>query len=119
MNRDCKYRIFMLLLVWVFFLDNNSSGEQRQAFANLVLLFSELLRHDVFSHDVYMCTLISRGDLASVSMATNGALQASGLGAQQQNTSTTSNMELGDLSSVKSDPNAQMVRAGLKALSTR
>ncbi|NWV85032.1 MD12L protein, partial [Dasyornis broadbenti] len=32
-------------------------------FVNLVLLFSEFTRHDVFSHDAYMCTLISRGDL--------------------------------------------------------
>lgn len=32
-------------------------------FTNLVHLFSELIRHDVFSHDAYMCTLISRGDL--------------------------------------------------------
>lgn len=34
-------------------------------FSNLVLLFYELIRHDVFSHNIYMCTLISRGDLAS------------------------------------------------------
>jgi len=33
--------------------------------ANLVLLFHELLAHDVFSHDSYMNTLISRGDLTS------------------------------------------------------
>lgn len=33
-------------------------------FFNLVLLFCELIRHDVFSHNIYMCTLISRGDLA-------------------------------------------------------
>ena len=26
-------------------------------------LFSELIRHEVFSHDAYMCTLIARGDL--------------------------------------------------------
>lgn len=32
-------------------------------FTNLVHLFAELIRHDVFSHDAYMCTLISRGDL--------------------------------------------------------
>lgn len=36
---------------------------------NLVLLFSEFTRHDVFSHDAYMCTLISRGDL-SITAAT-------------------------------------------------
>lgn len=30
----------------------------------MVLLFSEFTRHDVFSHDAYMCTLISRGDLS-------------------------------------------------------
>lgn len=33
-------------------------------FFNLVLLFCELIRHDVVSHNIYMCTLISRGDLA-------------------------------------------------------
>jgi len=32
-------------------------------FGNLVHLFYELIRNDVFSHDAYMCTLISRGDL--------------------------------------------------------
>lgn len=33
-------------------------------FLNLVLLFCEFIRHDVFSHDAYMCTLISRGELS-------------------------------------------------------
>uniref|UniRef100_A0A3B4B7V0 Mediator complex subunit Med12 domain-containing protein n=1 Tax=Periophthalmus magnuspinnatus TaxID=409849 RepID=A0A3B4B7V0_9GOBI len=37
---------------------------ERVEFSNLVLLFYELIRHDVFSHNIYMCTLISRGDLA-------------------------------------------------------
>jgi hypothetical protein len=31
--------------------------------ANLILLFHELMAHEVFSHDAYMCFLISRGDL--------------------------------------------------------
>ena len=43
-------------------LDNNTVQSKAQ-FTNLVHLFSELIRHDVFSHDAYMCTLISRGDL--------------------------------------------------------
>lgn len=38
---------------------------ERVEFSNLVLLFCELIRHDVFSHNIYMCTLISRGDLTS------------------------------------------------------
>ena len=33
--------------------------------ANLVLLFHELMSHEVFSHDSYLCSLISRGDLNS------------------------------------------------------
>ena len=41
--------------------DDGSSTRERQAFSNLILLFSELVKHDVFSHDAYMCTLISRG----------------------------------------------------------
>lgn len=44
-------------------LDNTSTS--RTTFTNLVHLFTELIRNDVFSHDAYMCTLISRGDLQS------------------------------------------------------
>ena len=43
--------------------DSNPTAENKLAFANLVLLFSELIRHDAFSHDSYMNALISRGDL--------------------------------------------------------
>ncbi|XP_075412059.1 mediator of RNA polymerase II transcription subunit 12-like protein isoform X1 [Tenrec ecaudatus] len=43
--------------------DPNSDCEKVE-FVNLVLLFCEFIRHDVFSHDAYMCTLISRGDLS-------------------------------------------------------
>lgn len=43
--------------------DDNGNVSNRSQFTNLVHLFSELIRHDVFSHDAYMCTLISRGDL--------------------------------------------------------
>lgn len=41
--------------------DKNPKAENKMAFSNLVLLFGELIRCDVFSHDVYMSTLISRG----------------------------------------------------------
>ncbi|XP_022102013.1 mediator of RNA polymerase II transcription subunit 12-like protein isoform X2 [Acanthaster planci] len=47
------------------YVDENGPIEDRRAFASLVLLFSELIRCDVFSHDSYMCTLISRGDLTT------------------------------------------------------
>ncbi|XP_060153506.1 mediator of RNA polymerase II transcription subunit 12-like protein [Globicephala melas] len=43
--------------------DPNSECEKVE-FVNLVLLFCEFIRHDIFSHDAYMCTLISRGDLS-------------------------------------------------------
>ncbi|XP_076043982.1 mediator complex subunit kohtalo isoform X2 [Oratosquilla oratoria] len=55
-------------------LDENSLMSKRQEFGNLVLLFSELIRQDVFSHDAYMCTLISRGDLSSGAPALRGEL---------------------------------------------
>lgn len=48
-------------------LEENASAQNRTKFTNLVHLFSELIRHDVFSHDAYMCTLISRGDLQTMS----------------------------------------------------
>lgn len=44
-------------------LDEAGSPQNKSQFTNLVHLFSELIRHDVFSHDAYMCCLISRGDL--------------------------------------------------------
>lgn len=49
-------------------LDNGGGGScspqhSKVQFTNLVHLFSELIRHDVFSHDAYLRTLISRGDL--------------------------------------------------------
>ncbi|KAM6062820.1 mediator of RNA polymerase II transcription subunit 12-like protein [Chlamydotis macqueenii] len=50
-------------------LSDPSSDHEKTEFVNLVLLFSEFTRHDVFSHDAYMCTLISRGDL-SITAAT-------------------------------------------------
>uniref|UniRef100_A0A8C0EQK9 Mediator complex subunit 12L n=1 Tax=Bubo bubo TaxID=30461 RepID=A0A8C0EQK9_BUBBB len=45
-------------------LSDPNSDHEKTEFLNLVLLFSEFTRHDVFSHDAYMCTLISRGDLS-------------------------------------------------------
>ncbi|XP_032668438.1 mediator of RNA polymerase II transcription subunit 12 isoform X2 [Odontomachus brunneus] len=48
---------------------DNTSAQPKAQFTNLVHLFSELIRHDVFSHDAYMCTLISRGDLIQGSVA--------------------------------------------------
>lgn len=56
--------------ILVQFLDENApvidenqedAIDNKKAFNNLVLLFSELIRCDVFSHYNYMCTLISRG----------------------------------------------------------
>ncbi|KAM5126017.1 mediator of RNA polymerase II transcription subunit 12-like, partial [Mantella aurantiaca] len=44
-------------------LTDPANESERVEFYNLVLLFCELIRHDVFSHNMYMCTLISRGDL--------------------------------------------------------
>lgn len=48
---------------FISILENTSTS--RTTFTNLVNLFTELIRNDVFSHDAYMCTLISRGDLQS------------------------------------------------------
>ena len=57
--------IWIIDLISIVLSDENSLSPRSQEFGNLVLLFSELIRQDVFSHDSYMCTLISRGDLSS------------------------------------------------------
>lgn len=58
-------------------LNEPGSGyNNRTVFASLVHLFYELIKHDVFSHDMYMCTLISRGDLLSVTTGHNGGAVA-------------------------------------------
>lgn len=46
------------------FTADPTNENEKVEFFNLVLLFCELIRHDVFSHNMYMCTLISRGDLS-------------------------------------------------------
>jgi mediator of RNA polymerase II transcription subunit 12 len=55
--------MYALASVSLSVAEDNPSAQNRAMFTNLVHLFSELIRHDIFSHDVYMCTLISRGDL--------------------------------------------------------
>lgn len=61
-NYDDKlWKTFLTYFITV--LENTSTS--RTTFTNLVNLFTELIRNDVFSHDAYMCTLISRGDLQS------------------------------------------------------
>lgn len=47
-------------------MEPNPGLNNRIVFASLVHLFYELIKHDIFSHDLYMCTLISRGDLLSI-----------------------------------------------------
>ena len=71
--------------------EENPTVDNRQAFANLISLFTELIRHEVFSHDVYVCTLISRGDLQS-SSNWNSYMQV-----------TSVNLDHSELSSVKSE----------------
>lgn len=63
MERFINKHVLLTQLPFVFPLEENPSPQNRTTFTNLVHLFSELIRHDVFSHDAYMCTLISRGDL--------------------------------------------------------
>lgn len=52
-------------------LEENCTDQSRIQFTNLVHLFCELIRHDVFSHDAYMCTLISRGELLTLPVHSN------------------------------------------------
>ena len=44
--------------------------------ASLVHLFFELMKHGVFSHEMYMCSLISRGELLSATTVVASASTA-------------------------------------------
>ena len=57
--------------------DPGAGHNSRTVFASLVHLFYELIKHDVFSHDMYMRTLISRGDLLSVGPSNTGGASSS------------------------------------------
>ena len=63
--------LLKLCMHWVsirfFFLPTDGSYQHKAhpSFAQLTLLFGELIRNDVFSHNSYMCSLIARGDLQS------------------------------------------------------
>lgn len=64
--------VFSLLNLFVLFPDGKNAfstdggyqhNKAHPSFAQLTLLFGELIRNEVFSHNAYMCSLISRGDL--------------------------------------------------------
>lgn len=47
------------------YLIEDSSNSSKVKFSSLVHLFAALIRHDIFSHDTYLCTLVARGDLSA------------------------------------------------------
>lgn len=57
-------------------IEEPCTEQNRIKFTNLVHLFCELIRHDVFSHDAYMCTLISRGEVLSLPTKTQTIIPA-------------------------------------------
>uniref|UniRef100_A0A4W3I696 Mediator complex subunit 12 n=1 Tax=Callorhinchus milii TaxID=7868 RepID=A0A4W3I696_CALMI len=80
-------------------LTDPSSESEKAEFANLVLLFCELIRHDVFSHNVYMCTLISRGDLASESQGQEHKEQEANNSVKLEDTGLSEGMDIDQNSS--------------------
>lgn len=56
--------VCFLILLFVLYVDGGyQHNKAHPSFAQLTLLFGELIRNEVFSHNAYMCSLISRGDL--------------------------------------------------------
>ena len=54
-----------LLLIALFACSTGDEEQSDNSFCQLVMLYGELIRLDVFSHNAYLCKLISRGDLES------------------------------------------------------
>ena len=66
MNTACGIQLSMpesYTLVFVYIDGSYQHNKAHPSFAQLTLLFGELIRNEVFSHNAYMCSLISRGDL--------------------------------------------------------
>ena len=102
----CVSSIHDSVCMFYFPTDDNPTVENKNAFANLILLFCELIANDVFSHDAYMCALISRGDLAQYP-----AIQPVSIATTLHST----NPDTVDLSSVKSESKKQEV-SGMNGL---
>ena len=68
--------------------------EKKPEFSHLVLLFFELICHDVFSHDSYLCHLISRGDLNSPMLEKGGKSSGSGNQVKQKENKQLEKMEM-------------------------
>lgn len=49
--------------------ENTKHALKDESFEQLVLMFGEMIRHDLFSHDNYLCTLIRRGDADRTSLS--------------------------------------------------
>ena len=56
-------KLVVMTLLHCFSDGGYQHNKTHPSFAQLTLLFGELIRNEVFSHNSYMCTLISRGDL--------------------------------------------------------
>ncbi|ODN03528.1 Mediator of RNA polymerase II transcription subunit 12-like protein, partial [Orchesella cincta] len=52
---------------------DETSVRSKTTFSSLVNLFGALIRHDVFSHDAYLCALVARGDLSTVPQSLSSA----------------------------------------------
>ena len=63
-----------------YYKSPSPSKRTKAEVANLILLFHELMAHDVFSHDAYLCSLITRGDLASPLQRTGEEAEGEGAG---------------------------------------
>jgi len=48
-----------------FPFSDDSTNSSKVKFSSLVHLFAALIRHDIFSHDTYLCMLVARGDLSA------------------------------------------------------
>jgi len=59
------YLVSVSFIFYILLTDEKASADTKQQFANCVCLYAELIHADIFSHDMYVCTLISRGDVAN------------------------------------------------------
>ena len=62
-KNNILYKSLLKIIIYFVFVGDPNNKEEIQAFKNLVYLYGELIKHNVFSYEHYINTLVTKGAL--------------------------------------------------------